>query len=84
MNMEIKILKRNLLAYWMFAHGELSPELQNEFLNHPIVHQIVQFDIRFARYAMERKKFMLLKDILECVLEIEAERIGSLLEMQAA
>ena len=82
--MEINVLKKNLLAYWMFAHEELGPELQSEFLNHPIVDQIVQFDIRFARYAMERKKLMLLKEILECVLEIEAERINSLLEMQAA
>ena len=73
--MDTKTKKKNLLGYWMLTHGKLSQDLQAEFLTHPLVQEISDYNLRFAQYAIEREKKALLKDILEIVKQIEIQRL---------
>ena len=76
MNLETK--KKNLIGIWMLTHQNLNRILREEFLNHPITQEILKYEIKFAYYAIERKKKALLSEILEIVLEVEKERVAML------
>lgn len=73
--MDYETKKKNLLWYWMLTHQNLGEGLQQEFLNHPTVKEILKYDLKFARYAIEKEKKALLPEILEVVKGIERERI---------
>ena len=78
--MDLATKKKNLLGIWMLTHQNLNPILRREFLENPITQQILEYDIKFAYYAIEQEKKMLLSEILEIVLEIEQKRIKMMAE----
>ena len=73
--MDYETRKRNVLGYWMLTHEKLSKSLQEEFLAHPLVEELANYNPRFIQYAIEKQKKALLNEIVEIVREIENQRL---------
>jgi hypothetical protein len=67
--------KKKLLKIWRINHRiPLSKELQSEFLNHPMVEEILKHDYFFAERAIVHESCRKLSEILASVKEKQAKR----------